>query len=116
MELIALGLFAVIGMFFARLCLLEVGRRRGERRLAASPEAARTGVGVVDGAISGQRIAFTFSGAATRLTHDVPAAARPRSREGRAREIRDPQEYPRLGLIWIDAVDQLLLSLRESTR
>lgn len=59
-----------IGLFAAMLLLLEVGRRMGIRRQAEDPDGARTGAGAVEGAVFallGLLIAFTFSGAATRL-------------------------------------------------
>lgn len=62
------GIFA-LGLFAAMLAFLEIGRRIGVRG-AALDEEARTGVGVVEGAIFallGLLIAFTFSGAATRF-------------------------------------------------
>ncbi len=57
-------------MFLGMLLLLEVGRRLGTRRLAADPQGARQGLGVVEGAVFsllGLLIAFTFSGAANRF-------------------------------------------------
>jgi hypothetical protein len=60
--LLAAVLFAIL------LGLVELGRRRGRRRIAADPE--RAGVGVVEGALFtllGLLIAFTFSGAASRF-------------------------------------------------
>ncbi len=57
-------------MFAGTLCLLEVGRRLGARRLARDPEGAKAGAGAVDAAVFGLMgllIAFTFSGAATRF-------------------------------------------------
>jgi hypothetical protein len=58
------------GLFMGTLALLETGRRIGLRRLAKDSEAARAGLGVVEGAIfalMGLLIAFTFSGAASRF-------------------------------------------------
>ena len=63
------SLFA-LGLFLGMLLLLEVGRRIGIRRLTIDPEGARTGVGAIEGAVFallGLLIAFTFSGAASRL-------------------------------------------------
>ena len=57
-------------LFLGIIVLLETGRRVAIRRLARDPEGARQGLGVVDGAVFsllGLLIAFTFSGAATRL-------------------------------------------------
>jgi hypothetical protein len=52
------------------LLFLEIGRRIGERWLAKDADAARQGVGVVDGAVFGLLgllVAFTFSGASSRF-------------------------------------------------
>jgi len=57
-----------VAFFLALLVLLEMGHRRGRRRIAADPE--RAGVTVVEGALFtllGLLIAFTFSGAASRF-------------------------------------------------
>ena len=70
MSQVHVALFSVyvaVGLFIGMLCLLEVGRRVGQRRRAADIEGARAGVGVVDGAVFallGLLLAFTFSGAA----------------------------------------------------
>lgn len=60
----------MFGLFAGMLVLLEVGRKVGMRRLAIDAEGARAGLGAVDGAVFallGLMIAFTFSGAASRL-------------------------------------------------
>jgi len=60
----------VLLLFVSMLVLLEVGRRIGMRRLTIDAEGARAGLGAVDGAVFallGLMIAFTFSGAASRL-------------------------------------------------
>jgi hypothetical protein len=57
-------------LFAAMLGALEVGRRIGARRLAQDAEAARAGIGVVEGSVFGLLgllLAFTFSGAAERF-------------------------------------------------
>jgi hypothetical protein len=57
-------------LFLGMLLLLEVGRRRGLRRLAKDPEGARHGIGAANGALFGLLgllVAFTFSGAASRF-------------------------------------------------
>lgn len=57
-------------LFLGMLLLLEAGRRLGSRHLAQDPEGARKGLGAVEGALFGLMgllLAFTFSGAATRL-------------------------------------------------
>lgn len=59
-----------LGLFAGMLLLLEVGRWLGRRRRARDPEGASTGLGTIEGAIFallGLLIAFTFSGAASRL-------------------------------------------------
>jgi hypothetical protein len=64
-----ISLFA-LGLFLGMLILLEVGRRIGLRQLAKDPEGAGAGVGAVEAAVFallGLLIAFTFSGAASRL-------------------------------------------------
>jgi hypothetical protein len=67
------GFYAVlftVGLFFAMLLFLELGRRIGARRLQRDPEGVRAGAGVVDGAVFallGLLIAFTFSGAGARF-------------------------------------------------
>jgi hypothetical protein len=64
-----ISLFSV-GLFLAMLLFLEIGRRIGIHQIAKDPEGARTGLGAVDGedfALLGLLIAFTFSGAASRL-------------------------------------------------
>jgi len=58
------------GLLIGMLVCLEIGRRIGTRRLAQDPEGAKSGVGVVEGAVFGLLgllLAFTFSGAATRF-------------------------------------------------
>ena len=70
MNFTALGILTVLAMLAATLCLLEIGRRLGVRRLAQDPEGAKAGAGAVDGAVFGLMgllIAFTFTGAAARF-------------------------------------------------
>ena len=58
------------GLFLGMLLFQEAGRRLGERRLAADPEEARTGLGGIEGAVfalMGLLIAFSFSGAESRF-------------------------------------------------
>lgn len=62
--------FFSVGLFLAMLLFLEIGRRIGSRQIAKDPEGASTGLGAIDGAVFallGLLIAFTFSGAASRL-------------------------------------------------
>jgi len=52
------------------LILLEVGRRIGMRQMSRDPDGAHTGLGAIDGAVFallGLILAFSFSGAASRL-------------------------------------------------
>ncbi len=70
MKVESIGIVFAGSLFVGMLVLLEVGRRIGARRLARDPEGARTGVTAVEGALFGLLgllIAFTFSGAASRL-------------------------------------------------
>lgn len=60
----------IFGLAVGILLMLEVGRRVGVRRRAHDPDGATAGLGALDGAIFGLMgllIAFTFSGAASRL-------------------------------------------------
>ena len=62
-------LYAVL-LFLGMLTLLEVGRRLGVRRRPKESEGERGSLGTVEGAVFalfGLMVAFTFSGAATRL-------------------------------------------------
>jgi hypothetical protein len=91
-------------LFAGMLLLLEAGRRAGHRRLAKDAKGDLPGIGVIDGSVFtllGLLLAFTFSGAATRLdarrqliveeTNDIgtaylrldllPASAQPALRE-----------------------------------
>src|SRR5262245_7162420 len=61
---------SILGMVGGTLCMLEIGRRLGVRRLARDPEGAKASTGAIDGAVFGLLgllIAFTFSGAGTRF-------------------------------------------------
>jgi hypothetical protein len=69
MNLAVFGLPLTGAIFVTMLCLLEIGRRIGRRRLARE-QAAAAGFGVVDSAVfalMGLLVAFTFSGAAARF-------------------------------------------------
>jgi len=70
MNFSLLALLTIVGMIGATLCLLEVGRRIGVRRVVSDPEGAKASTGAIDGAVFGLLgllIAFTFSGAALRF-------------------------------------------------
>jgi hypothetical protein len=61
-----------LAIFIAIVVLLEVGKRIGEHQLRLDPVGARTGIGAIEGAVFGLLallIAFTFSGAASRMDH-----------------------------------------------
>ena len=67
---IAIGIAG--GLFAGMLLCIEVGRRFGIRQIARGANAARTGVGVVDGAVYSLfalLVGFSFSGAAGRFEH-----------------------------------------------
>jgi hypothetical protein len=71
-QIAAGSVLCALGLSAAMVALLEVGRRLGQRRLAADTEGARAGMSAVEGAVFallGLLIAFTFSGAAARLDH-----------------------------------------------
>ena len=60
----------ILGMIGGTLCMMELGRRLGVRRLARDPESAKASTGAIEGAVFGLLgllIAFTFSGAAARF-------------------------------------------------
>src|SRR5437870_4448454 len=67
---VSIGLSVVF--FIAMVTAMEVGRRLGVRRFERRGEAARVGVGAVDGAIFAVfslLLGFAFSGAAARYDH-----------------------------------------------
>ena len=52
------SVYVAAGLFIGMLCLLEVGRRVGQRRREADAEGARAGLGVIEprgGAREGER-------------------------------------------------------------
>jgi hypothetical protein len=64
------SVFTTFCLFLGMLLFLEIGRRIGERWLSKDPDAARLGVGAVEGSVFGLLgllVAFTFSGASTRF-------------------------------------------------
>lgn len=59
-----------LGLFLGMLLCTEIGRRIGARRAGPRDDAAHAGLGAIEGAIfalMGLLVAFTFSGAASRL-------------------------------------------------
>jgi hypothetical protein len=70
MSYAVFALFWTLGLFLGMLFFLEIGRRIGERWLAKDSDAARQGVGAVEGSVFGLLgllVAFTFSGASSRF-------------------------------------------------
>lgn len=70
MDLALVAGWLAVGLFLGVLFFLEVGRRVGLRRVARDGEAARAGVGALQGAVFGLLgllVAFTFAGAASRF-------------------------------------------------
>lgn len=68
-SLTALPIYG-LAIFIAIVLGIEAGRRVGNRHLAQDPDGARQGIGAIEGAVFGLLallIAFTFSGAASRL-------------------------------------------------
>jgi hypothetical protein len=67
-TVVALGI--AFALFLGLLAMIEVGRSRGRRRAAREPEGEHQGLGGAEGAVYGLLgllIAFSFSGAASRL-------------------------------------------------
>lgn len=66
-----LGLVIICGaLFLGMLLSLQLGRRLGEKQLAENPEGKSSGLGAIEGAVFGLLgllVAFTFSGAVSRL-------------------------------------------------
>jgi len=70
MNFVLAGILLIFGLFAGTLCMLELGRRIGARRMLQDAKGARAGAGAVEGAVFGLMgllIAFTFSGAAARF-------------------------------------------------
>jgi CDP-diglyceride synthetase len=70
MNQVIIFLLVVIGLFAIMLALMEIGRRIGVQRLRQDVAGVKAGLGVIEGAVFGLMglvVAFTFSGAATRL-------------------------------------------------
>ncbi|MCQ8102595.1 hypothetical protein NP590_00650 [Methylomonas sp. SURF-2] len=67
-----LAVLSSLGLFVGMLLAIEVGRRLGIRSQADEQKTDRAAAGLIDGAVFGLMgllIAFTFSGAASRLDH-----------------------------------------------
>jgi hypothetical protein len=67
---VSVTILFMLGLFLSVLGLIEIGRRIGLSRMAEETERARAGLGAIEAAIYGLlalMIAFTFSGAASRL-------------------------------------------------
>jgi hypothetical protein len=79
------------GLFVGMITLLDLGRRLGRRRQGKDEEGARAGLGAVEGAVFSLIMATTVY-----VILDL--------------------EFPRLGIIRIDAFDQVLVELRQSMR
>jgi hypothetical protein len=125
-------------LFLGMIILLEVGRRVAARRIAREGEDAKTGTGAIEGAVLallGLLVAFTFSGAAGKfdvmlfvlaLASAVLAGYSMAGHTSRswlhivgfaavtalAVYIIIDLEYPRLGLIRVDAFDSALRDVR----
>lgn len=70
MNFALINLIYAVGLLLGMLCLLEVGRRIGLRRMVVDSDGARAGIGTVESALLallGLLIAFSFSGAASRF-------------------------------------------------
>lgn len=109
------AVFFVVGLFTAMLLLLEVGRQIGARQMLADPEGAKPGLGPVVGVVFsllGLLLAFTFSGAAARFETRKQLVVQEVNTLGKAYHLLD-LEYPRVGLIRLNATDQLLAELRK---
>jgi hypothetical protein len=79
------------GLFVGMVTLLDLGRRLGRRHQGKDEERARAGLGAVEGAVFALIMATTVY-----VILDL--------------------EFPRLGIIRIDAFDQVLVELRQSMR
>ena len=96
-------------LFFGMLAMIELGRRLRVRQHAMRAAGAGLGLGAVEGAVFallGLLIAFTFSGAASRFDTRRQLIVEEANDIGTA--------YPRLGLIRVDAFDQVMVNVRDS--
>jgi hypothetical protein len=72
LDIASLGLSLALGLFLGMLLAIEVGRRLGMKSQVDDQKTDKAAAGLIDGAIFGLMgllIAFTFSGAASRLDH-----------------------------------------------
>ncbi|MDD1620895.1 MAG: hypothetical protein LUQ11_05395 [Methylococcaceae bacterium] len=72
MGIASLAMLSSLGLFLGMLLAIEFGRRLGLKSRADDQKTDNTAAGLIDGAIFGLMgllIAFTFSGAASRLDH-----------------------------------------------
>src|SRR5258706_2129221 len=70
MNYVPIAILCILGLLAGILVMMEFGRRIGVRRVARNGDNAIAGVSAVEGAVSamlGLRLAFTFSGAASRF-------------------------------------------------
>jgi hypothetical protein len=70
MNLFTASISTALALFLGTVVAMEIGRRLGLRRRSKELEGARAGLGAVEGSIFGLMgllLAFTFSGAASRL-------------------------------------------------
>lgn len=72
LDITSIGLSLALGLFLVMLLAIEIGKRLGIRSHRDNQKIDKTSAGLIDGAIFGLMgllIAFTFSGAASRLDH-----------------------------------------------
>jgi hypothetical protein len=68
----SLAVLSSLGLFVGMLLAIEFGRRLGMKNLTEDQKSDRAAAGLIDGAVFGLMgllVAFTFSGAASRLDH-----------------------------------------------
>ena len=72
LDITSIGIGLAVGLFTSMLLAIEFGRRLGVKNQQDGQKSDNTAAGLIDGAIFGLMgllIAFTFSGAASRLDH-----------------------------------------------